>query len=349
MNKMISVVVPVYNMGDSLEKCVESILMQEEAEFEVILVDDGSTDDSGKRCDLLAQRDARVQVYHTENRGSGPARNYGLDKARGQYVYFPDADDALVPLALKRMMDAMEKNGADVLVFGYRVLDENGRVRKEKTYPDFWRDGDAVRRDYGDFVGQKTRYGIQGAPWNKLFDVQVIREHGICYPPLRRHQDEGFIARYMCHAKKVQFVEDVLYIHYLNTLEKEWKKFPVNYADVVMQLYQLRKETILSWNPEDHKTRQIITEEYVDNFIKALELSFSPKHELPGFKRVKWIKEKVKESDILQFEVFSDYSSYKKAVLYLLKGKMTIPAMLVMRLKIFADAHGMDGRSKKYR
>lgn len=349
MKPMISVVVPVYNMGDSLENCVASILMQENVDFEVILVDDGSTDDSGIRCDRLMAEDKRVQAYHTENRGSGPARNYGMEKAGGRYVYFPDADDALSPMALKTMQEEMEKNGADLLVFGYQVLDETGRVRRKKAYPDFCRDGEAIRRDYGDFAGLKTKYGIQGAPWNKLFDLQVIREHAVSYPPLRRHQDEGFIARYMAHAKKVQFSERMLYTHYLNTLDKEWKKFPKDYADVVMQLYALRQETILSWNRDDQKTRQIITEEYVDNFIKAMELSFSPKHDFAPFQRRRWVKSKVEESGICQFEIFSDYSSYKKAVLHLLKRNLVSMALGVMRLKIFADARGMDGRSKKYR
>lgn len=349
MKDMISVVVPVYNMGDSLEKCVNSILAQEEAEFEVILVDDGSTDDSWQRCEKLMARDERVQAYHTENRGSGPARNYGMDKARGRYVYFPDADDTLVPLALKTMLASVQKNGADVLVFGYQVLDENGQVRRKKTYPDFYRDGDQVRMDYGDYAGLKTKFGIQGAPWNKMFDLQVIRQHGISYPPLRRHQDEGFIARYMAHAGRVQFIQDVLYTHYQNTLDKEWRKFPVDYADIVMQLYQLRKETILSWNPADKRTSQIITEEYVDNFIKAMELSFSPKHEFSARQRLKWVTEKVEQAGICKFEIFSDYSAYKKVVLHLLKRNAVGPALMVMRLKIFADSHGLDGMSKKYR
>lgn len=349
MADMISVVVPVYNMGDSLEKCVNSVLMQENAEFEVILVDDGSTDDSWERCQRLQQQDARVRAFHTENRGSGPARNHGIAQAQGRYVYFPDADDELAPMALSRMLAAVGESGADLLVFGYQVLDENGHVRRKKTYPAFVRDAQSIRQDYGDYAGLKTKYGIQGAPWNKLFDLSVIREYGVEYPPLRRHQDEGFIARYMCRAVKVQFIEDVLYTHYQNTLALEWKKFPVDYADIVRALYATRQETILAWNPQDKRTQQVIREELVDNLVKAMELSFSPKHQLTGRQRRDWVQKHVEESGICAFEIYSDYSRYKKVLLRLFRRKRYRLALAAMHLKTLAEKQGLDWMSKKYR
>lgn len=348
MSELISVVVPVYNMGNSLDRCVASILSQKSAEFEVILVDDGSTDDSWERCQYLSQQDDRVRAFHTENRGSGPARNHGIAQAHGRYVYFPDADDTLTPNALRCMLDSIQRNDADLLVFGYQVLDDNGHARRVKTYPDFVQDGESVRRNYSDFAGLKTRYGIQGAPWNKLFDLNVIRQHDITYPPLRRHQDEVFIARYMGQASKVQFISDNLYTHYQNTLSLEWKKFPVDYADIVRELYRTRQDTILAWNAEDHKTHQIIHEELVDDLIKAFELSYSPKHDLTAAQRRKWVAKHVEESGICRFEIYSDYSRYKKVLLQLFRHKLYRSALTVIRLKVTADKLGMDWLSKKY-
>ncbi len=349
MDERISVVVPVYNMGDSLERCVASVLTQEGVDMEVILVDDGSTDDSWERCRRLMASDGRVRAFHTENRGSGPARDHGVAQAGGRYVYFPDADDLLAPGALKRMLEAIRENSADLLVFGYRVLDEDGRVRREKTYPDFVRDGESIRQDYADFAGLKTKCGIQGAPWNKLFDLQVIREHTVSFPPLRRHQDEGFIARYMCHAQKVQFIGDQLYTHYANSQALEWKKFPVDYAETVHALYRTRQETILSWNPSDLRTQQVIRQEYTDNLVKALELSFSPKHTMTAAQRRAWAAEHVQRSGICGFEIYGNYSRYKKLLLHLLRAGGVGPALLVMRAKIFLEGCGLDWMSRKYR
>ena len=95
IEELVSIVVPVYNMGNSLEVCVDSLLKQKYYNIEIVLVDDGSRDNSLEVCYKLQKRDSRIQVYHTENRGSGPARNTGIEKATGRYIYFPDADDKL--------------------------------------------------------------------------------------------------------------------------------------------------------------------------------------------------------------------------------------------------------------
>ena len=344
---MISVVVPVYNMGDSLEKCVQSILQQEDADFEVLLVDDGSTDGSREVCDRLAASDPRVRAIHQENQGSGPARNRGLAEAAGEYVYFPDADDLLTPGALRRMQEAVSASGADLLVFGYEVLDEEGKLLRRHVYPELIGEGEAMRQDYGEYAAQKKRLGIQGAPWNKLFSTAVIRANAVEYPPLRRHQDEGFIARYMCHAVKVQFIPDMLYTHYANSRALEWRKFPVNYAEIVRQLYKTREETILSWNPADARTRQIIHQEYTDNTIKAIELSFSPKHDKNARERLVWAKEQIEASGICDFPIYSDHSRYKKIVLRLLHGGHYRLALAVMRGKLFIEQLGVKGGKHK--
>lgn len=89
----ISIIVPVYNAGRFLDKCVTSILSQSFSDFELLLVDDGSKDDSGVLCDLYAQKDARVKVFHKENGGVSSARNLGLDNAKGEWIAFVDSDD----------------------------------------------------------------------------------------------------------------------------------------------------------------------------------------------------------------------------------------------------------------
>ncbi len=349
MSPVISVVVPVYNMGNSLERCVVSILQQECTRFEVILVDDGSTDDSWNICQRLSASDPRIRAFHIGNCGAGHARNFGTAHALGQYVYYSDSDDILSPHALQRMQDAVQESGADLLVFGYEVRDEKEHIQRIKNYPDFIQDGESIRQHYGDYVGMKTKYGIQGAPWNKLFSLHVIRENGVEYPSLRRNEDEVFIARYMCYAHKVQFISDQMYIHYGNSQALEWKKTPVDYADIVHALYRTRQETILSWNPADLRTRQVIREEYTDNLIKAFEMSFSPKHSLTAKQRRMWVADHLEHSGICQFEIYSDYSVYKKILLHLFQGKHFRLALAVMKGKIFLEKHRLDWMSKKYR
>ena len=117
---LFSVLVPVYNAGEWLKPCVESVLGQTDGDFELLLVDDGSTDGSGALCDEYAAQDARVRAFHQENAGQLAARVTALRRHRGEYCVFLDADDTLVPHALETLRRAVDDSGADCVVYGIR-------------------------------------------------------------------------------------------------------------------------------------------------------------------------------------------------------------------------------------
>ena len=104
---MISVVVPVYNVENYLEACLESILASTYTDFELIVIDDGSTDSSGRLCDQVAARDQRVKVVHQENSGIAASRNLGIEMSSGEYLSFVDADDVVAPYMLERLLEAL--------------------------------------------------------------------------------------------------------------------------------------------------------------------------------------------------------------------------------------------------
>ena len=112
----ISIIVPVYNTEKYLKRCVDSILSQNYADFELWLVDDGSTDGSGALCDSYQQKDSRVRVFHQKNAGVSAARNYGVDQAQGEWVCFVDSDDEVLPDYLSDMIKAADTD--ECLVVG---------------------------------------------------------------------------------------------------------------------------------------------------------------------------------------------------------------------------------------
>ena len=116
MNGKISVIVPVYRVKRYLSKCIESVLLQDYGNWELLLVNDGSPDSSVKICNKYAGRDCRIQVINKENGGVSSARNMGLDMARGEYIFFLDADDFLPCGALSELVRIMEGEGADLAV-----------------------------------------------------------------------------------------------------------------------------------------------------------------------------------------------------------------------------------------
>lgn len=332
--KKVSIIVPVYNMADSLEKSVASLRAQTYENIEIILVNDGSKDASGEVCDRLAAEDGRIRAIHTENRGSGPARNAGITAASGDYAYFPDADDYLEPDAIEQMVRAMEKGDCDLVVFGFRNVNQDGKTVSQKSYEPNLCEAKTLRENYSDCMAMMGRIGIQGAPWNKFFDLRVIRENAVEFPPLRRHQDEGFIGRYMCFAKKVHFIEPVLYTYYVNDLQKEWQKYPVNYIDAVTGLYAVRRETILTWNAEDTLTHDMVVREYICNVIKAMELTFSPKHSLSAAERKETVRRYAEQTGVCEMQTPNCLMRYQRTVLGLLRKKNYCAAMAVLALKI---------------
>lgn len=128
MKPLISVIIPVYNVENYLERCVKSILSQTYDNFELILVDDGSVDSSGRLCDDFAQSDARIRVIHKQNDGVAYARNTGLDAARGEYVTFVDGDDYVTVDYLEFLYDMIVNGDCEISMCGYSNAYENGRI-----------------------------------------------------------------------------------------------------------------------------------------------------------------------------------------------------------------------------
>lgn len=318
--KKVSVIVPIYNMEKSIERCLSSLQNQDYPNLEIILIDDGSTDNTLYICNNIAKKDSRMVVVHTNNRGSGPARNTGIENATGEYAYFPDADDYLEPNAISIMVNAMNDSGADLVVFGFRNVNQDGKVLLEKKYESSIQNSSEIRNAYKDYIGYTAKWGIQGAPWNKFFDLNIIKKAKIEYPSLRRHQDEGFIGRYMCVSKKVCFIGNILYTYYINDLKKEWQKYPIDYIDSVIGLYDVRKSTILSWNVEDYETKSMINHEYICNTIKALELTFSPKMTLGKDGKREWILQLIEKSGLQNIdELPTSLGKYQKYIMTLIR------------------------------
>lgn len=131
----VSVVIPVYNVEKYLNECVDSMLKQTYSSYEIILVDDGSTDSSGSICDEYAAKDNRISVIHKANGGLSSARNAGLEKAKGKYVYFLDSDDYIVEQAIKSLAEKAENDSSDIVFFdAVSFADEEDNFKVSQNY-----------------------------------------------------------------------------------------------------------------------------------------------------------------------------------------------------------------------
>lgn len=174
---MISIIVPVYNVAEYLPQCIESICCQTYADLEIILVDDGSTDDSPAICDAYAVKDKRIQVIHKENGGPSAARKMGIAAAHGEYISCVDSDDWIEPDMLQKLMDMGA--GADIIAAaGYEECDGYRGVKKN-TVPEGLYATKKQREDlYGRMLMNSNffEYGIQTSLWGKLFKRDIFEK-----------------------------------------------------------------------------------------------------------------------------------------------------------------------------
>jgi glycosyltransferase involved in cell wall biosynthesis len=166
----ISIIIPVYNAEEYLDRCLHSVLDQEYPSYEVILVDDGSTDSSGLICDRYSSTDPRFVTLHQPNKGVSAARNAGLDIARGEYVMFLDSDDALLPYALDTLIENLADE--DVVIGGYGTFIEN--LPRKETKPEATKSYKGNAYNYFFQENILPNCELLDAPWAKLFKMKAV-------------------------------------------------------------------------------------------------------------------------------------------------------------------------------
>ena len=209
MDELISIIVPIYNVADYVEKCVASLVKQTYRKIEIILVDDGSTDGSGAICERLAQTDDRIQVVHKVNGGLSDARNAGIEHAKGAYYAFIDSDDYVDEHMVEALYYALLTNKAEISICGFQAVDEKGNFLSEMT-------------SSGLMTGCYTKgyiyeesckpYGWNYiVAWNKLYKKDLFQR--IRYMKGKVHEDE-FIFHYLIEqCERVAVIEDKCYYY----------------------------------------------------------------------------------------------------------------------------------------
>lgn len=175
---MVSIIVAVYNAQKYLRQCVQSVLDQTYKDIEILLIDDGSTDNSAQICDEFAKKDSRVRVIHKENEGESATRNLGVKEARGEYITFVDNDDYVAPDFIESMLVLMQDKQADICICSFLYVDEE--ERELSWYVPLLEQGRCMTAHE---LEQRylSSYDIEGFPWNKLVRKELYIDYGIKY------------------------------------------------------------------------------------------------------------------------------------------------------------------------
>lgn len=223
---MFSIIIPVYNAAKYLQRSVESVLSQDSEEFELILVDDGSTDKSAEICDEYAHNDIRVKVYHQENKGASVARNKGIELASGEWITFIDADDEVASEFITILNDASINSDADIIFFGYSMRFSN--MVKDYLL-------ETRRIDTKDYSYVYTDCEIT-TPWSKLFRRNLLIDNNIRFDGrLANGEDTLFMAEALCKTNVVSTFDRLLYIHYVIDGSLSAKVVPLDLNLMIIQ------------------------------------------------------------------------------------------------------------------
>lgn len=201
----LSVILPVYNVENYLSDCLESVLNQSYGDIEVIIIDDGSTDNSLMICKDYCQKDSRIRLYTQENQGISVTRNRGLDLARGEFLTFMDSDDTIDSDMYDSLMSKFSDSDIDVVISGHRVVQLNGETYENK-YGEFTLSGvDATRMILDDSV-------LPSFLWDKIYRADLWE--GIRFPVGRIYEDLATVYKILDKSKKVKIIDGVYYNYY---------------------------------------------------------------------------------------------------------------------------------------
>lgn len=263
---------PVYNSGHYLSVAIDSVLKQSLREIELILVDDGSTDGSSALCDEYALKDERVVVIHQKNGGICAARNAALKVARGEYVGFSDHDDVFINNQLFLNYENIRASGADFIKFGHTTqIVKGGRVVGEDNYHYI-----NILCDYNELQNRFWSIIHSGAlvdVWDGLFNLEFLRKNKIEFNDIYRYgggEDIDFNYQCFLYAQKIQFAENISYLHYIRDTFSTSSGYRNCYLELVPNHMRCLGQCIIRYGLDIDKHRDEYTYYWITSNLISL-------------------------------------------------------------------------------
>ena len=296
----ISIIVPIYNAEKYIDRCMESIYAQTFSDYEIILVNDGSIDNSAAICKKYQSEDSRVTYIEKENGGAGSARNAGMEKARGEYLAFPDADDSFEPGMYKDLYDLAKSGGYDVVFSGvnYYTQEENGELafsRTQNIEAVSFTDRQSCRENIMTFFPTTTIFDV---PWNKLYKRSVIEENGIRFTDIRRCQDAVFNLDFFNCINSAASTDQAYYRYMENTAADVQRKFPKDYIEITVFYYSHLIDTLTQWGVYAGDIKRHYDTSFVISVYGAMKLFDNPRWDLNKEEQKRYVTDILNRSDI---------------------------------------------------
>lgn len=342
----VSVIMPVYNTGDYLKTSVESVLKQKNCKFELILIDDGSQDSSGSRCDEYARIDSRVKVFHKKNSGLSAARNTALDMASGEYVTFFDHDDEYLDDLLCDNYKLAKEYNADVVRFDRlkKTFLPNGEILEDVSGTNaLCKDSkvvvlsdDEIKEHCKDILDSGVCYGI----WNGMYRRQMIEDGGLRFDEDIRYGGEDWVFNYqmLLIAKCYVFNSQTYYIYNRRIGYSTSSKFHENRVEAILRTDAIESQMFTEW--EINKTDRLLCMQ--SKLTHVLEIAGIYNHPNCPYsskeksRRIRKCIDSVKLDDYLDRELVKQISRKRRLCVFLITHDMLHWLGLLDKLKVKA-------------
>lgn len=279
---MISVIVPVYNCIQTLDKCIGAICTQTTDDWEILLIDDGSTDGSEQLCDIFASKDARIHVLHKPNGGVSSARNMGLDHAKGEYVMFCDSDDWVEPEWCEQLYLAAKENpGCQPICNYYRSTADCETINRAGQCEDL---GKNIAK--ADFFSL-NRYELLGIPWNKIYLRSILEDNHIRFQTeLSLGEDLVFNLDYLhCQTGGFFFINSPLYHYSVGSTDSLSSKYYPDLVEIYRRIYLRIRDELCSIPGSYQKWELEYAHSYFFAFDRVFRNIWSKKNRISWFQK----------------------------------------------------------------
>ena len=309
-----SVIIPVYNVEKYIDRCLKSIISQNYDDLEIIVIDNGSTDSSGSICDTYASEYSNISVYHIENHGVGAARNFGLSKARGEFIYFVDSDDYLVGNLFADFADKLVSD-LDLVVFSYynsfeEDLTEKSRTEKSLPFKGNY-DKDGFIKIFKELFLSDMLYTV----WNKIYRREFLLENNLSFEQYEIGEDVRFNLNVYRNVNRIFLSQDSYYVYVIGRKGSAMSSY--NPKRIQYQLQELKMvDSLLSdWYLDSFDLDQTIKARILMSNIYNIS-----KQNTQFSSKVEYVKDICENKDIKSF-IHTEENDLKPFINYLLKQK----------------------------
>lgn len=246
-NILVTIIIPIYQAEEYVERCIQSVRNQTYKNLEILLIDDGSEDKSADICDRFAMLDSRITVFHKKNGGLSDARNYGIDRANGEYLAFIDADDYVTEDFIETLLDCCIRNKSDLAVCDYCQV-------KGEEIPRSLKNSErevTLEEALNEVCANSKGHIMYTVAWNKLYQKNLFET--IRYPVGKTHEDEAVIYKIYEKAQKIMVMDKKMYGYYMSPNGIMRRKYNKSRLDFL----EIQKEKIYYFRDKNQKTYEI--------------------------------------------------------------------------------------------